>query len=256
MRDTGVMAVLFPELAPMIGFEQRSAYHSKTTDEHTFDAVQAAANMQANHAPLRVRLALLFHDAGKPHTAWIGRDGRAHYYAPDDKEWARLCDAGMYSVALPKPEDHEAVGARIADAALRRLGASNSLRNDVTTLVRRHMLPLHQNVRPTKVRYWRAELGDEMLRDLIVHRLADVIGKGGDIHGGGRGAPVDREDERVARAQPGRAVLGPRSGDQRPRSDGPGPRRPGHRPRPEGPAARRDRAAEAQRMPRRARSST
>jgi hypothetical protein len=87
----------------------------------------------------------------------------------------------MYSVALPKPEDHEAVGARIADAALRRLGASNSLRNDVTTLVRRHMLPLHQNVRPTKVRYWRAELGDEMLRDLIVHRLADVIGKGGDI---------------------------------------------------------------------------
>jgi tRNA nucleotidyltransferase (CCA-adding enzyme) len=75
------MAVLFPELAPMIGFEQRSAYHSKTTDEHTFDAVQAAANMQANHAPLRVRLALLFHDAGKPHTAWIGRDGRAHYYA-------------------------------------------------------------------------------------------------------------------------------------------------------------------------------
>lgn len=182
MRDTGVMAVLFPELAPMIGFEQRSVYHSKTTDEHTFDAVQAAANMHRN-APLRVRLALLFHDAGKPESAWTGADGQQHYYRPSLKQWEKLTGdpVAVQEFCDDRPEDHEVIGARLANTALRRLGASNELRRDVVTLIERHMLPLHQNVKPTKVRYWRAELGDALLRDLIVHRLADVIGKGGEI---------------------------------------------------------------------------
>jgi tRNA nucleotidyltransferase (CCA-adding enzyme) len=175
-RDTGVLAVILPELKPMLGFEQRSAYHSKTTDEHTFDAVQAAANMHG-HAPLRVRWALLFHDSGKPDSAWIGKDGRQHYYALP--ELNSLMDWEDFT---PDMEiDHETHGARRADKALCRLNAPRALRDDVVTLIERHMLPLHENVKPFKVRKWRAELGDDMLRDLITHRLADVIGKGGDI---------------------------------------------------------------------------
>lgn len=175
-RDTGVLQVILPELTDMLGFEQRSAYHDKTTDEHTFDAVQAAANMH-EHAPLRVRWALLFHDSGKPDTAWIGQDGRQHYYAlqslNDLQDWTTFV-VGMEI-------DHEMHGARRADVALRRLNAPARLRMDVVTLIDRHMLPLHDNVKPFKVRKWRAELGDDMLRDLITHRLADVIGKGGEI---------------------------------------------------------------------------
>ena len=69
---------LLPELEPAIGFEQESRYHDLTVDEHTFAVVQAAADAGT---PLRVRLAALFHDAGKPQVAWRGTDGRLHYYA-------------------------------------------------------------------------------------------------------------------------------------------------------------------------------
>jgi tRNA nucleotidyltransferase/poly(A) polymerase len=173
-RDTGVLTTLFPELEPMIGFEQRTVYHTKTTDEHTFDAVQAAASAHV-HAPLRVRWALLFHDSGKPDVAWTGDDGREHYYALSPERAVKL-GAGPGSL-----EDHEMAGARRARKALKRLNAGSALIHDVDVLIKRHMLPLHENVKPFKVRKWRAELGDELLRDLIAHRLFDVIGKGGDI---------------------------------------------------------------------------
>jgi tRNA nucleotidyltransferase (CCA-adding enzyme) len=173
MAETGVMAVLLPELEPMLDFDQRSRYHSKSTSEHTFDAVQAAANMH-QHAPLRVRLALLFHDCGKPKMAWVDEKGLQHYYALDPKRAVEL-EAGVASL-----EDHETWSARFATAALTRLNAPKKLRQDVVTLIERHMLPLHENFRPIKVRKLRAELGDDLLRDLITHRLADVLGKGGD----------------------------------------------------------------------------
>ena len=174
-RDTGVLAYVLPELEPMLGFEQRSAYHDKTTDEHTFDALDAAAAMSREHAPLRVRMALLFHDSGKPDTAWIGEDGRQHYYALTPERAVAL-GAGPKSLS-----PHEYWGAERANAALKRLNASKPLRRDVEMLIERHMLPLSENIKPFKVRKWRAELGDEMLRDLIAHRTCDVIGKGGDI---------------------------------------------------------------------------
>lgn len=173
-RDTGVLTTLIPELEPMIGFEQRSAYHTKTTDEHTFDAVQAAASAHA-HAPLRVRMALLFHDSGKPDVAWVGEDGRPHYYGLTPERAVEL-GAGPGSL-----EDHEVAGARRARKALKRLNAGAKLIHDVDVLIKRHMLPLHENVKPTKVRKWRAELGDDLMRDLIAHRLFDVLGKGSDV---------------------------------------------------------------------------
>lgn len=175
MSSQGVLAHFLPELKPMLGFEQRSRYHEKNTDKHTFDAVQAAANMHT-HAPLRVRLALLFHDCGKPIMAWADKDGLQHYYALDEKKWSGLrMDATDLS-----HEDHETVGARLATEALTRLNAPKQLRKDVVTLIERHMLPLHENIRPYKIRKLRAELGDDLLRDLITHRLCDVLGKGGD----------------------------------------------------------------------------
>ena len=45
-RDTGVLAEMFPEFAPMLGFEQQSKYHGLTADEHIFETVQAAADAE------------------------------------------------------------------------------------------------------------------------------------------------------------------------------------------------------------------
>lgn len=174
--ETGVLQVLLPELEPMIGFDQRSRYHDKSTSDHTWACLEAAANMH-NHAPLRVRMALLFHDCGKPKMAWKDEEGLQHYYALSPARAVAL-GAPVYSL-----EPHEVWGARFANDALLRLNAPKDLRKDVVTLIERHMLPIWDNIKPFKVRKWRAELGDSLLHDLITHRTCDVLGKaGGDTH--------------------------------------------------------------------------
>jgi tRNA nucleotidyltransferase/poly(A) polymerase len=164
-RDTGVLATLLPELAPMLGFEQESRYHDLTTDEHVFTAIETAGHVDA---PLRVRLALLFHDSGKPRTAWKGTDGRVHYYANKSDPDA----------TADQRRDHEDVGAEIAEDALRRLNAPKQLRDDVVRLVRNHMVAVSGRVKGSKIRRERVVFGDAFLSDLYLHRMCDITGKG------------------------------------------------------------------------------
>lgn len=159
-RDTGVLAVLFPELSEMIGFDQESKWHDFTVDEHTFKALRVAANADA---PLSVRWALLFHDAGKPLSAWRGKDGRLHYYAHADR---------------PFSEDHAIVGAAIWRTAARRINVPSNLRNEVETLITNHMVPLDGKIKPSKIRLARVRFGDDLYRKLLLHRTCDVAGKG------------------------------------------------------------------------------
>jgi tRNA nucleotidyltransferase (CCA-adding enzyme) len=154
-RDTGVLVALLPEFEPAIGFDQESRYHDLTVDEHTFVVVQAAA---AAGMPLRVRLAALLHDLGKPHVAWRGRDGRLHFYAP------------------PGGKSHEEVGAELAAAALRRLRYPNDLRARVVRIVRHHMLDLGK-ADALRARKLLARHGDGLALDLVDHKEADLRGK-------------------------------------------------------------------------------
>ena len=156
-RDTGVLVHLLPEFEQAIGFDQESRYHDLTVDEHTFEVVQAAADAGA---PLRVRLAALFHDLGKPHVAWRGTDDRLHYYA--------------------KPgfskKSHEQVSAELADEALQRLRYPTDLRTRVVRIVRAHM------VDPGKADELRARrllqrYGVALTFDLLDHKEADLAGK-------------------------------------------------------------------------------
>jgi tRNA nucleotidyltransferase (CCA-adding enzyme) len=158
-RDTGVLEALLPELGPSLGFDQESAYHELTLDEHLFAVVQAAADAGR---PLRVRLAALFHDAGKPAAAWRGGDGRLHFY-------------GKAGVA----RDHAEVSAELAATALRRLRYPNDLRERVVRIVRHHTLELG-NADARRARKLLARHGDELTLDLLDHRDADLRGKGAD----------------------------------------------------------------------------
>jgi tRNA nucleotidyltransferase (CCA-adding enzyme) len=172
-RDTGVLGTLFPELQPMIGFEQGSRYHDLTVDEHTFAALATAAHV---NAPLRVRWALLFHDAGKPNVAWIGQDGRKHYYrAPWFEEWHAKANADYINPDYG--DEHADVGARLWREAAKRMNAPVRLREDVATLIREHMVSLDGKFKASKVRQGRVTYGDEMLRDLFMHRACDESGK-------------------------------------------------------------------------------
>lgn len=159
-RDTGVLAAILPELTPMVGFDQGSRYHDLTTDEHTFKAMETAVHVDA---PLRVRWALLFHDSGKPASCWTGPDGRQHYYNHKD---------------VPLSEDHEVVGEDIWRTAAARLATPKDLREDVATLVLNHMVPANAKNLNIRARRMRVKFGDEMARDLILHRMCDTTGKG------------------------------------------------------------------------------
>ena len=170
-RDTGVLASLFPELVPMIGFDQGSRYHDMTTDEHTFTALATAAHVDA---PLRVRWALLFHDSGKPESAWRGEDGRLHYYS---KRFEYVAPTKDDKTVVVTP-NHEDVGERIWRTAAERINATRELREDVAVLIRNHMVPLAGKFKASKVRQGRVKFGDDMLRDLYLHRACDLSGKG------------------------------------------------------------------------------
>lgn len=162
-RDTGVLGTLFPELKPMLGFDQGSRYHDMTTDEHTFMALHTAANMDA---PLHVRWALLFHDSGKPEVAWVGKDGRKHYYK--NPEWT----------ASSSNQDHELIGARLWSQAANRMNVDNDTKTRVRDLIQNHMLSPKKTI-GVQARRLRVKLGDDGLADLILHRACDVSAKGG-----------------------------------------------------------------------------
>jgi tRNA nucleotidyltransferase (CCA-adding enzyme) len=157
-RDTGVLVHVLPELERSIGFDQESRYHELTVDEHTFAVVQAAAEARRS---LAVRLAALFHDAGKPYVAWRGTDDRLHYYARPG-----------YS-----KRSHEQVSATLADQALTRLRYPTELRRRVVRIVRAHMLDV-RHAEPVRARRLLHRFGESLLTDLLDHKEADLRGKG------------------------------------------------------------------------------
>lgn len=168
-RDTGVLAQLFPEFAPVIGFEQESRYHGMTADEHIFHVVQAMADSKV---PLRVRWAGFFHDTGKPESSWLGPDGNLHYY--ENHELGK--------------QAHEDIGAAKAATALDRLShLAREDRNRVVDIVHAHMYQDHNNPDARRARRFLAKHGEPLAHDLIDMKRADVQGKETD------------KDERIAK---------------------------------------------------------
>jgi tRNA nucleotidyltransferase/poly(A) polymerase len=143
-RDTGVLVALIPEFDAARKHDPQSPDHSMTVDEHIFAVVQAAADAGV---PLRVRLAALFHDLGKP-----------------------LSDSWP---------DHAAAGAEIADAALRRFRYPNDTRERVVELVRIHPFHLEpgQTLTALDARRLLAAHGEGLVLDLLDHWEADLHGR-------------------------------------------------------------------------------
>lgn len=107
MAEGGLMEVLIPELAACRGVAQ-GGWHRDDVFDHTLDAVQHTA------ADLRLRLAALFHDVGKPPTAGPGFT----FYG------------------------HERVGAEMTAAIMERLRFPHTLTAEVVRLVQMHMRPI------------------------------------------------------------------------------------------------------------------
>ena len=110
-----VLGAVVPEILPMVGFDQRNAHHCYDVWTHTAVAV--------DHVPpeLPLRLAMLFHDIGKPDTFSLGEDGQGHFYG------------------------HARRSVEQAEAILTRLRAPRQVRETVLLLVRYHDAVLEES---------------------------------------------------------------------------------------------------------------
>ena len=111
-RFAPILAAVIPELAPMIGFDQRSPHHAYDLITHTAHVVEGVP------PTLPLRWAALLHDTGKVKTFTLDATGRGHLYG------------------------HAKDSAAIADEILRRLKAPTALREEVVPLIGRHMTRL------------------------------------------------------------------------------------------------------------------
>lgn len=160
-RSAWALQVALPELAPIIGFVQESQYHDLSCDEHTFEVVDHACRYKASQV---VRWAALFHDSGKPASAWRGKDGNLHFYR-NSKD--------------PNSRSHEEIGGEITRAAFNRLQQPPmEFRIRVIQLVEEHMFTDSVKIDPLRARRFIQRVGRDRVDDLLLLRRCDREAKG------------------------------------------------------------------------------
>ena len=144
LRDySSVFFTILPELAPMEGFWQHSPYHDSDVWEHTLRSVAASPE------ELVYRLALLFHDCGKPACFFRDEKGIGHFYG------------------------HPQRSREMAETALRRLKCDSDTRERVLYLVEKHdtWLP---DTEKGMARLLLKE-GADRLKDLLIIERCDAL---------------------------------------------------------------------------------
>lgn len=110
LKESGLLKEFAPEFLEMQGVTQDGG-HIYDVWEHTLHALESLPK----EAGLTLRLAVLFHDIGKPRTKTTDSEGRIHFYG------------------------HEELGAQIAERVLNRLRFPNAEITRVARLVAMHM---------------------------------------------------------------------------------------------------------------------
>jgi tRNA nucleotidyltransferase (CCA-adding enzyme) len=175
---TGMLDYMAPELSSTIGFDQMNPHHNLNVFDHTMQVLRKMTSL-TNDPDLR--LAALFHDSGKPDSFWRDESapegGGGHFYK-------KKLDNGTFI-----GEDHEDVGADLANVFMSRLRYPNNRRERVVTLIRNHMFPYFKSEKGA--RKFLAALGNDpkMAFDLLTLREADASGKIG-----GEPTPFDAEN--------------------------------------------------------------
>ena len=138
-----IIGVFWPEVLPMVGFDQRNRHHCYDVWEHTLHALAAV------RPETELRLTLLLHDIGKPNCFTADEKGQGHFYG------------------------HPAESARLAGEMLRRLRADNATTETVVRLVTWH----DKNIPRTRSGVARAlgKLGERDLRRLLDVKRADNL---------------------------------------------------------------------------------
>ncbi|MGE4548185.1 MAG: CCA tRNA nucleotidyltransferase [Intestinibacillus sp.] len=141
-----VLAQFCPELRPMFGFAQHNAHHLYDVWEHTVRVVEAVPD------GVQLRLAALLHDSGKPASFTMDERGVGHFYG------------------------HPKISALLAHKLLVRLRFDHETRAAVVRLVEYHDRRL--DLDPARMRRRLHALGEARVRQLLVLKKADCVGRG------------------------------------------------------------------------------
>lgn len=74
MSENKILEEIIPEWSKTIGFDQKNIHHIYTVDDHILKSLEITSK------DLITRLAVLFHDIGKPRCYTFGEDGQGHFY--------------------------------------------------------------------------------------------------------------------------------------------------------------------------------
>ena len=140
-----VFAEIIPEIQEMFDYDQHSKYHNSMLFEHTARAVEAAPARE------KMRLAMFFHDIGKPACRTTDENGEGHYYG------------------------HASKSAEFADKILRELKCDNALRVRVCEIIKYHDIPIELSHRAIKRQL--SKLGGELFCDVMEAHIADDSAK-------------------------------------------------------------------------------
>ena len=146
IRFSPILTQVIPELAPTVGFDQHSRHHAYDLFTHIAHVTAAVPG------ELVLRWAALLHDIGKVNTFTIDEQGQGHFYG------------------------HAKESAALADSILRRLKAPTALREQVVTLIEKHMTYPEPEIKP--LRRFLSRLGWENARLLLCLQEADTGSKG------------------------------------------------------------------------------
>ena len=151
MRRTGILEVTYPELLEQVGCEQNQ-WHAYDVWNHTMRVLD-----ESEGDPIE-RVAALLHDVAKPRTR-----------AKSDKtnDWT------FYH--------HEKVGADMADRWLRDYRFSNSERDQITGLIRHHLICYSSEWTDAAVRRFIKRVGSDNVDPLLRLGEADALGKGRNV---------------------------------------------------------------------------
>ncbi len=150
--DTGVAALVFPELLEMVGIEQRKDYHHKDVFLHTLQVVDNISTVSEN---LWLRFTALVHDIAKPRTKAFEEGVGWTFHG------------------------HEELGARMMKSIFRRMRLPMGKLPYVEKLVRLHLRPMvlvDEEVTDSAVRRLLFEASDT-IDDLMMLCRADITTK-------------------------------------------------------------------------------
>lgn len=142
-----VVTVFIPEMSECVGFEQKNRHHCFDVYTHTLKAVEKSSQNNI------IRLALFFHDIGKPSVAHFDEKGEQHFYS------------------------HPKKSAEMTEKIMTRLRFDNDTKNKVVTLVRMHDSPIMVNdmTKPDRKRLKKimSQIGADLIFDLIEIKYCD-----------------------------------------------------------------------------------